>query len=140
MARRAPTFVDTNVLVYAHDASDPRRSTAQGVLDELWESRSGTLSTQVLQEFYVVVTRKFATPLPPRIAREVVALYGQWPVIQIDLALILEASRLEERHQLSFWDSLIVVAAGRAGASRLLTEDLQAGRRFSGIKIENPFM
>lgn len=134
------TFVDTNVLAYAHDLSEvTRRPVAQRLLDELWESRSGVVSTQVLSEFYVVATRKFDPPLPRRQARQVVDAYGAWPVVEVDVALILAASTLEERHTLSFWDALIVEAAARAGATRLVSEDLQTGRRIRGVLVENPF-
>lgn len=134
------TFVDTNVLVYAHDLSETaRRPVAQGLLDQLWEDRGGVVSTQVLSEFYVVATRKFDPPMSRRAARQVVAAYGAWPVVSVDVALILAASTLEERHSLSFWDALIVEAASRAGARTLLSEDLQARRRIRGIVIENPF-
>jgi predicted nucleic acid-binding protein len=134
------TFLDTNVLVYAHDRSETRKQPiAQALLDVLWRTRSGVLSTQVLQEFYVVTTRKFDPPMRRGAAREIVALYGEWPIVQVDVALILAASKLEERHAFSFWDALVVEAARRCGATRLLTEDLQAGRRIGGISIENPF-
>lgn len=134
------TFVDTNLLVYAHDLSEiDRRPVAQASLDELWRTRTGTLSTQVLSEFYVVATRKFDPPMTRRAAREVVGAYSAWPVVQADAALILAASTLEERHTLSFWDALIIEAAARSGARRLLSEDLQAGRRIRGLTIENPF-
>jgi predicted nucleic acid-binding protein len=135
-----PVFVDTNVLVYAHDASEiKRQSVAQHLVADLWRTRAGALSTQVLQEFYVVATRKYDPPMSRRQARELVDAYGQWQIVQIDVALILAASQLEERHTLSFWDALIVEAARRAGAARLVTEDLQAGRRFAGVLIDNPF-
>jgi predicted nucleic acid-binding protein len=140
MADDRVTFVDTNVLVYAHDRSETRKQPiAQALLEVLWRTRSGVLSTQVLQEFYVVTTRKFDPPMRRGAAREVVALYGEWPIVQVDVALILAASKLEERHAFSFWDALVVEAARRCGATRLLTEDLQAGRRIDGISIENPF-
>lgn len=140
MAAGEITFVDTNVLVYAHDRSEPRKlPVAQALLEELWESRLGRLSTQVLQEFYAVATRKFDPPMSAEEAREIVALYGAWPLVIVDLPLILVASRLGEQHQLSFWDALIVEAARRAGATRLVTEDLQGGRRVEGVRIENPF-
>ena len=140
MADPDVTFVDTNVLVYAHDRSEIRKQRiAQDVLDDLWQRRSGSLSTQVLQEFYVVATRKFDPPMRPSDAREIVALYGEWPLVQIDVAIILAASSLEERHKISFWDALVVEAAGRSGATRLLTEDLQEGRRIRGVRIANPF-
>ncbi len=134
------TFVDTNVLVYAHDRSEvSRQPVARGLLEELWANQTGVLSTQILQEFYVVATRKFDPPLSRRAAREIVALYGTWPLVQIDLPLILMASELEERHKLSFWDALVVEAARRAGAARLVTEDLQDERTIGGVRIENPF-
>jgi predicted nucleic acid-binding protein len=140
MADDRVTFLDTNVLVYAHDRSETRKQPiAQALLEVLWRTRSGVLSTQVLQEFYVVATRKFDPRMRHGAAREIVALYGEWPIVQVDVALILAASKLEERHAFSFWDALVVEAARRCGATRLLTEDLQAGRRIGGISIENPF-
>lgn len=141
MVARVLTFVDTNVLVYAHDRSEAlRQPVAQALLEELWANRTGTLSTQILQEFYVVATRKFNPPMTCREAREIVALYGTWPLVQVDLPLILTASQLEERHRLSFWDALVLEAARRAGATRLVTEDLQGGRSIGGVRIENPFL
>ena len=140
MTSRPRTFVDTNVLAYAHDASDTEKQrTAQAVLEGLWADRSGVVSTQVLQEFYVVATRKFRPPMPRPEAREIVALYSTWPVVQVDVELILDAATLEEEAQLSFWDALIVEAARRAGADRLLSEDFGTGRRIAGIAIANPF-
>lgn len=140
MADDQVTFVDTNVLLYAHDRSETRKQPiAQALLDALWRTRNGVLSTQVLQEFYVVTTRKFDPPMRRGAAREIVALYGEWPLVQVDVALVLAASMLEERHSFSFWDALIVEAARRSGATRLLTEDLQSGRRIGGVSIENPF-
>ncbi|HUP86854.1 MAG TPA: PIN domain-containing protein [Acidimicrobiales bacterium] len=135
------TFVDTNVLVYAHDASDPaRQPIAAQLLDDLWRAREGVLSTQVLTEFYAVVTRKFDPPMPRREARALVDTYAAWPVVQVDSPLIVAASALEEQHSLSFWDALIIEAARRAGASRLVSEDLQHGRRIAGLVIANPFL
>jgi predicted nucleic acid-binding protein len=140
MADDQVTFVDTNVLVYAHDRSETRKQpVAQALLAGLWRTRNGVLSTQVLQEFYVVATRKFDPPMRRGAAREIVALYGEWPIVQADVALVLAASKLEERHGFSFWDALVVEAARRCGATRLLTEDLQAGRRIGGVSIEDPF-
>ena len=140
MADDRPAFIDTNVLVHAHDRSKIRKQPiAEALLDDLWRTRSGAVSTQVLQEFYVVATRKFDPPMRRGAAREIVALYGEWTTVQVDVALILAASKLEERHGFSFWDALVVEAARRCGAVRLLTEDLQAGRRIGGVSIENPF-
>ena len=134
------TFVDTNVLLYAHDASETEKQPiARALLERLWAERSGVVSTQVLQEFYVVATRKFQPPMRRPEARELVALYATWPVVQVDTALIFDAAVLEDRFQLSFWDALIIEAARRAGATRLVSEDLQDGRLIAGIAIENPF-
>jgi predicted nucleic acid-binding protein len=134
------TFVDTNVLAYAHDRSETaKQPVARMLVEGLWRDRAGVVSTQVLQELYVVATRKLDPPLPRTAARELVVLYATWPVVQVDLPLILAASELEERHRLSFWDALVAEAARRAGATRLVTEDLQPGRRIGGVAIENPF-
>ena len=135
-----PTFVDTNVLVYAHDAdAGSKHQTARSRLEELWRDESGLLSTQVLQEFYVTVTRKVSRPLPRITARGIVATYRVWPLHRPDVDDILTASELEERYHLSFWDALIVVAAQRSGARRLLTEDLQDGQRFDELEVVSPF-
>jgi predicted nucleic acid-binding protein len=133
-------FVDTNVLVYAHDATEAvRQPVARSLISDLWRTRSGALSTQVLQEFYVVATRKFDPPMSRRQARDLVDAYGHWQLVEIDVALIVAASQLEERHSLSFWDALIVESARRAGATRLVTEDLQSGRRLADLHIDNLF-
>jgi predicted nucleic acid-binding protein len=133
-------FVDTNVLVYAHDASQTtKRPIAQALLEELWADRSGAISSQVLQEFYSVATSRLHPQMTPAAAREVVAVYSAWPVVLIEPVLILTASRLAEVRQLSFWDALIVEAARAIGADRVLTEDLNAGQDIEGIRIENPF-
>ena len=134
------TFVDTNVLVYAYDAdAGEKHEKAQSQLQALWQQESGAVSSQVLQEFYVTVTRKLGRPLPRRTAREVVATYGAWPVHRPDVDDLIAASELEERHELSFWDALIVVSARRSGARSLLTEDLQDGQRFDELEIVSPF-
>jgi len=134
------TFIDTNVLVYAHDAdAGARHAAAKALLAELWDNRNGSLSTQVLQEFYAVVTRKFKPPMPRAKARAIVAAYAEWCDIATEPQLIVAASRLEEEHTLSFWDSLIVQAAIHSGADRILSEDLQDGRRFGSVTIKNPF-
>jgi predicted nucleic acid-binding protein len=133
-------FVDTNVLVYAHDAdAGDRHVTAKALLAELWDSRSGSLSTQVLQEFYAVVTRRFKPAMPRAKARAIVAAYGEWCAVATEPQLIVTASRLEEEHTLAFWDALIVQAAIQAGSERLVSEDLQDGRRFGALAVENPF-
>jgi predicted nucleic acid-binding protein len=93
-----------------------------------------------MQEFYATVTRKFAQPMAAPTAREVLTTYSAWRVVSPDPALILDASKLEGRDSVSFWDALIIEAAKRAGATRLLTEDLRHGRRFGSVTVENPFV
>jgi predicted nucleic acid-binding protein len=92
----------------------------------------------VLQELYVVATRKFEPPMSRRNARGMVAAYGEWRVVHVDVPMVLASSELEERHRLSFWDALIVEAARRVGARRLVSEDFESGRSFAGVRIENP--
>lgn len=133
-------FVDTNVLIYAHDLdAGPKRTVASAILKELWSTRLGILSTQVLQEFYVNVTRKIPSPLSPAVAREIVRSYCAWPVEVLEPEMILRASDIEERHQLSFWDALIVTAALAGHAAKILSEDLHPGQTIEGVLIENPF-
>jgi predicted nucleic acid-binding protein len=132
------TFVDTNVLLYSQDRRDDRRrGIAQDVLAGLWSTASGALSTQVLQEFYDVGTRKMK--LEPVVARRVVAFYAAWPVVETTAQLVVSASLLHERHGFAFWDAMIVEAALLSGATTLLSEDMQDGRRIGGLKIRNPF-
>jgi len=134
-------FVDTNVLVYAHDLDAGEKcETARSLLRELWSSRSGVISTQVLQEFYVNVTRKIARPISFPEARGVLDAYAAWQVESILSPDILRASEVQERYQLSFWDALIVVAAVKGGAEALLTEDLQAGQLIEGVRVTQPFL
>jgi predicted nucleic acid-binding protein len=133
------TFVDTNVLIYAHDAdAAEKHEIAKGILRELWSSRSGSLSTQVLQEFYMNVTRKIANPLPKPSARAVVESYTAWCVVTT-AEEIAAAFRIEDEAGIGFWDALIVAAAGKAGAARILSEDLNAGQFIGGVRVENPF-
>ncbi len=134
------TFVDTNVLVYAYDRREgDKHLVARNLLVELWRDGTGSLSTQVLQEFYVTVTRKLVHPLPRSKARALVRRYGQWVLLPILTEDVIAAAELEESEQLSFWDALIVTSAGRAGAQTIVSEDFQAGRQILGIQIENPF-
>lgn len=135
-----PTFVDTNVLVYAYDAdAGEKHDAARARLRALWDDETGLVSTQVLHEFYVTITRKLRRPLSRTTAREVVATYAAWPVHRPDVDDLVAASELEEQHHLSFWDALIMVSARRSGARVLLTEDLQVGRRFDDLVIVSPF-
>ncbi|MFZ0885925.1 MAG: PIN domain-containing protein [Candidatus Acidiferrales bacterium] len=135
----AKTFVDTNVLIYAHDVDAPaKHQIAHALLRELWSERTGVLSLQVLQEFYVNVTRKIATPLSKKSARLIVDSYAIW-CTETTPAELSSAFRIEDESQIGFWDALIVAAAARSGASRILSEDFNPGQRINGILIENPF-
>jgi predicted nucleic acid-binding protein len=126
--------------VYAHDLdAGERHGVAARLVAELWESRSGVISTQVLQEFYVNATRKIPRPLPRATARQIVEAYATWQTELVGPPEILRASQLEQQHQLSFWDALIVAAALRGGARTILTEDMSPGRSLSGVRIVNPF-
>ena len=134
-------FVDTNILIYAHDLdAGQRNALSADILRDLWENRVGIISTQVLQEFYVNVTRKIENPLPKSKARGIIESYLAWPVELNDAKTVLAASEIEERHMLSFWDALIVASARNAEAEKILTEDLNHGQQIEGILIENPFV
>ena len=134
------TFVDTNVLIYAHDVDAGRKhDIAKAVLRELWVDRTGILSTQVLQEFYVNATRKIPTPLPKPAARSVVSTYAAWCVDGITTADVTAAFQIEDGAHINFWDALIVVVATRSGARRVLSEDLNPGQAIAGVTIQNPF-
>jgi predicted nucleic acid-binding protein len=133
------TFVDTNVLIYAHDVdAKAKHDIAKGVLRDLWSRRSGVLSMQVLQEFYVNVTRKIASPLPRDAARLVVNSYSIW-CMETTPAEIAGAFRIEDECRIGFWDALIVASAAKCGAARLLSEDLNAQQMIAGVRVENPF-
>jgi predicted nucleic acid-binding protein len=133
------TFVDTNVLIYAHDVdAKAKHETAKNVLRELWSNRSGVLSVQVLQEFYVNVTRKIRTPLPKDKARLVVNTYAIW-CTETTPAEITAAFRIEDEAKIGFWDALIVASASKSGATRIISEDLNAQQRIADIRVENPF-
>lgn len=133
-------FLDTNVLVYAVDEADPdKRDRARQLLAEA-DPGDLVLSTQVLCEFYVVVTRKLERPLPDAVAAEAVADLSQFPlIVATDAELVRDGIATCQRWQLSFWDGLIVAAATAAGCDLVLSEDLSDGARLGSVRIENPF-
>ena len=134
------TFFDTNVLVYLFDNRDPEKKIrAQQVFAEESERGLVVLSTQVLQEFYWAVTRKLASPLPEEVAEERVCDFCELPLVRVDAPMILAAITRSRSQRFAFWDALIVEAALKAGAKRLLTEDLQHGQRIGDLTVENPF-
>lgn len=133
-------FVDTNILVYAHDREAGRKTViAQRLLEELWQENHGVISTQVLQEFCVIVRRRFRQPMTARELRETISLYMNWRTITNSAESILRALDIEERHQLSFWDAMIIQAAARGECEILYSEDLSNGREYEGVLVVNPF-
>jgi predicted nucleic acid-binding protein len=136
----ANVFVDTNILVYAYDSSaGKKREIAQKEISDLWNSAEGLLSTQVLQEFYVNITKKVPKPVDPDLARLIIQDLLQWKVIVNDGPAILEAIELQKKHRFGFWDALVIQAALKGGAGVLLSEDFEPGRRILGMTIRNPF-
>ncbi len=136
------TFLDTNVLVYAFDRADKaKRSRAIAILSEL-DAPGDTLvlSTQVLSEFYVTVTRKLARPLPEPEAERAVNELSRMPVVPVDAPLVQAAVARSRSSRISYWDALIVEAASVAACDLLLTEDLQHGQQFGRVKVTNPFL
>jgi predicted nucleic acid-binding protein len=135
-----PVFVDTNVLVYVRDTTDPeKQARAAEWVSALWEARTGRLSPQVLQEYYVTLTRKLDPPRSRDEAREDVTSLSAWGPILPDLETFETAWRVEDGFGLSWWDALIVAAALRAGCPWLLSEDLQDGMEIFGVKVISPF-
>lgn len=133
------TFLDTNVLVYAVDRGEPAKR--ERALELLASGRGErlVLSTQVLLEFYVVVTRKLARPLAAGQAAARVSELARLPVVATDPALVQAGIAISRAAQLSAWDGMIVAAARAAGCDRILTEDLSDGASIRGVRVENPF-
>lgn len=133
-------FFDTNVLVYLFDTdSSDKRKKARALFQKHAEAGDVLLSTQVLQEFYVTVTRKLARPLNAAAAAEAVSSFAELPLVQIDSELIISAIHRSHNDQLSFWDALIVQAAIEGHASTLYSEDMQHGQTANGLRVVNPF-
>jgi predicted nucleic acid-binding protein len=137
--RSARTFLDTNILVYADDTSDPvKQKTAVALILHHMQQRSGVVSTQVLQEYFVAVKRKFKADSAR--AKEKVELYAAFEVARPDLSDILAAIDLHRLHGFSYWDALVLRMAKQTGCRILLTEEMQHGREIDGVKIVNPFV
>ena len=134
-------FIDSNIPVYLFDQDAPQKQRmARHLIDIHGSSGEIILSTQVLQEFYVSVTRKLGTPLKPEMALEATRKLATLPTIQIDTEMVLAAIALAHADKLSFWDALIIESALKGDADKLLSEDLQHGRVIHGMRIENPFL
>ena len=134
-------FVDTNILVYAHDRSTGiKHERAQRLLEQLWDSANGVLSTQVLQELCINLRRKVRQPLPMEEVRQLIRDYSTWEVVTNTSESVILALEIENRYQTSFWDALILQAAESSGASILYSEDLATGQRYGEIQIINPLL
>ncbi|MGB9661162.1 MAG: PIN domain-containing protein [Moorellaceae bacterium] len=134
-------FVDTNVLVYAHDTSAGEKHTrAKALLTELWSAGSGCLSVQVLQEFYVTVTQKVRKPLAPETASQIIEYLSNWRVHTPEVDDVLEAIRIHRRYGISFWDAMIIRSAEALGNKVIWSEDLNSGQCYGGLKVVNPFL
>lgn len=133
-------FVDTNVLLYAYDPdAGSRHDLARDLVGELGRARRGALSIQVLQEFYVNVTRKVAVPLSPSQAQERLRVLSRWPSHAPLPHDVLAAAEIAQQHRVSFWDAMIIRSAAELGCVLLWSEDLNSRQRVSGVEVRNPF-
>jgi predicted nucleic acid-binding protein len=133
-------FVDTNILVYAYDhTAEAKFNRSRELMEKLWDSGEGVLSTQVLEEFYVTVTAKIPNRLKPAEARQIISDLGSWRVAVLETKDILMASEIAERYQVSFWDGLILAAAHKEEAAILWSEDLNDGQKYGETTAYNPF-
>ena len=134
-------FVDTNVLIYAHDVSaGQKHDRARQLIRDLWQSGQGCLSVQVLQEFYVNVTQKVAKPLSAEVAAQIIADLSVWEVHCPRVEDVLNAVRLQKRYQTSFWDAMILASAVQLGCQVLWSEDLNPGQTYDRVEVQNPFL
>jgi predicted nucleic acid-binding protein len=133
-------FVDTNIFLYSRDASEPEKQViASARLDELWEKRTGRISVQVLNEYFVNVTRKLDPGLSPEEAWDDVEALAAWEPAPLDMAMLTRAFAVLRRYGLSWWDSMIVAAAEATDCSVILSEDLSDGANYFGVTVQNPF-
>jgi predicted nucleic acid-binding protein len=132
-------FVDTNILIYAHDRSAGLKyERARDLIQRLWISGQGVLSTQVLQELCINLRRKIARPLPVEEVRRLIQDYLSWEIVVNTPESVLQALEIEVRYKTSFWDALVLQAAESSGASVLYSEDLAAGQKYGPVQVINP--
>lgn len=133
------TFVDTNILVYAHDRSaGAKHDQAVDIVATLWENRNACISIQVLQEFYVTITQKVPNPVHPTHAKDIVASLATWRIHVPNADDIMRAIETQQRFHLSFWDAMIVHSARRLDCPVLLSEDLNPGQMYDSVQVTNP--
>lgn len=132
-------FLDTNVLIYAVSSSPDEAGKKERALELIQDMDFG-LSAQVLQEFYVNVTKKIAHPLSPEVAVDLLQQFRQFPLVQTDYPLVVAGVEVALRYGISYWDGAIVAAAETLGARTLFSEDLSHGQRYGGVRVVNPFL
>ncbi|MCK4495393.1 MAG: PIN domain-containing protein [Candidatus Aminicenantes bacterium] len=133
-------FLDTNIIIYAYDSSAGKKhEVAREILTGLWDSGLGVISTQVLQEFFINVTKKIPKPIDIDLAKGIIGDFLKWDVVVNDGESLLDAIDILVEYNYSFWDSMIIQAAVKGGAELLLTEDLEDGKVVKGVKIRNPY-
>ena len=140
-------FVDTNILIYAHDRSHAHDSAAgikheraRHLIEDLWTSGRGVLSTRVLQELCVNLRRKVARPLAVSEIRRLIHDYMSWEIVVNTPEAVIEALEIEVRYKTSFWDALIIQAAEQSGAAILYSEDLAAKQNYGTVRVVNPLL
>jgi len=134
-------FIDTNILVYAHDVTAGLKyKLAKDIINSLWESKLGCLSVQVLQEFFVVATQKVAKPLETSIAAGIIKELSFWRVHEPGSNDVLEAIELHRRYQISFWDAMVLQSAVQLNCSQIISEDLNPDQVYTGVTLKNPFI
>jgi len=134
-------FVDTNLVVYAHDATaGSKRERAKALLEDLWNARAGCLSLQVLQEVYVTLTAKVPKPLEVGTATAIISDLSRWHIHMPGPADVVGAIAFHRRHRISFWDAMIVWSAQQQGCTTLWSEDLSPGQTYDGLRVRNPFL
>ena len=140
MSAESRTFVDTNVVAYAYDTlSATRREAALPIVRDLWSSGRGCVSIQVLQELFVTLTRKLERPVEAEAARDVIQVLSHWTVHAPTAADVDQAIRIHRRYGISFWDAMIIRSAAALGCDTLLSEDMNAGQRYDGVLVVDPF-
>jgi predicted nucleic acid-binding protein len=134
-------FVDTNVFVYAHDVTaGDKHVRARALLEDLWDSREGCLSVQVLQEFFITTTRKTPKPLDASAAARIINDLALWHVHAPSARDVLAAIDIHQQTGASFWDALIIRSAQELNCQTLYSEDLNSGQEYAGVRVSNPFL
>ena len=134
-------FVDTNILVYAHDSSaGEKHERASALIRSMWQSENGCLSIQVLQEFYVTVTRKVVHPLSTAQAAQIIGDLGVWRMHTPTVADVLDAIQIQTRYQISFWDAMIIQSANQLKCETLWSEDLNHSQVYRTVQVQDPFV